>query len=138
MGLGLGMLLLAMSVASIAQNGKHGPISWVESLAKGKKLAARQKKPMMVDFYAEWCPPCKAMKSSTWTDKQVIERAKRFVPVLVDIDKQRKQTDDAKVTAVPTIVFYDSRGRELLRSEGYVDSKGMLDLMSKAEQKAKG
>ncbi len=131
-------MLVAASLAAIARDGKHGSIPWVSSLEKGKKLAAKQKKPIMADFYAEWCPPCKAMKSSTWTEKDVVERAKRFVPVLVDIDKHRKQTDAAKVTAVPTIVFYDSRGRELLRSEGYVDGKGMLDLMGKAERKAKG
>lgn len=136
--LSIAAAVVAASVAAVAQNGKHGPIPWMNSLEKGRKVAAKQKKPLMADYYAEWCPPCKAMKTTTWTDKAVAERAKRFVPVLVDIDKQRKQADDAKITAVPTVVFYDSRGRELVRSTGYIDSKRMLDLMSEAEKKAKG
>ncbi len=129
-------MLAFVAPSALAQKSKAS-IPWVSSLAKAKKTAAKQNKPLMVDFSAEWCPPCKAMKASTWKDGQVIERAKRFVPVLIDIDKQRKATDDARVTAVPTIVFYTSKGKEILRAEGYRDVKGILDLMAEAEKKAR-
>jgi len=133
----LGAVLIA-SIATIgAADSKHGPIPWLTSLSKAKNVAAKQKKPMLVDFYADWCPPCKEMAKSTWKDKQVVARAKKFVPVLVDIDKYPNQADSAKVSAVPTVVFDDSKGRELLRADGYRDAKAMLDLMAQAEKKTK-
>jgi thiol:disulfide interchange protein len=134
----LASVALFASVALAQKGGNHGPIPWMTSFDKAKKTAAKQKKPMLVDFSATWCPPCQEMKKTTWTDKAVVQRAQRFVPVLIDIDKERKRTDDAKVSAVPTVVFYSPSGRELLRAEGYRDPKAMLDLMAQAEKKAAG
>ncbi len=138
------MMALAMALPFVlavapaaAQKKDHGNIRWIASMAKAKKQAAKLKKPMMVDYYADWCPPCRAMFATTYKNKDVVERSKRFVPVLVDIDKQRKDADAARIEAVPTVVFYDSRGKEILRSEGYHQPKDMLKLMSEAEQKAK-
>lgn len=112
-------------------------IRWLRSMAQAKKEAARTKKPIMADFYAEWCPPCKEMLATTYKDRAVIEQARRFVPVLVDIDKHPKDTEAAGVEAVPTMVFYDSRGREVLRATGFHDAPALLELMRQAEKKAK-
>jgi thiol:disulfide interchange protein len=129
---------LALTVGAAAYAGpKHGPIKWVTSWSKAKAMAAKQKKPMMVDFYADWCPPCQAMLKTTWKDKAVVERSKRFIPVLIDIDAYAQIADDAKVSAVPTVVFYSPSARELLRADGYRDAKAMLDLMAQAEKRAK-
>jgi thiol:disulfide interchange protein len=131
-------LLALPALAGRQKKGDHGPIPWLTSLPKARKAAASKKKPIMVDFYAEWCPPCKEMMSGTYKDKAVVARAKRFVPALIDIDKQAKEADSAKVEAVPTIVFYNHKGKEVLRAEGYRDAKALLDLMAQAEKKAKG
>lgn len=130
---------IVMAVPALAGRQKksnHGPIPWLTSLSKAKQVAAKQKKPIMVDYFAEWCPPCKAMMAGTYKDKAVVARAKRFVPVLIDIDKQPKETEAAKVEAVPTVVFYNRTGKEILRSEGYLDAKAFLNLMDQAQKKA--
>jgi len=132
------VLLALPALAGRQKKGDHGPIPWLTSLTKGRKVAASQKKPMMVDFFAEWCPPCKEMMAGTYKDKAVVARARRFVPVLVDIDKHGKEADAARVEAVPTVVFYSHKGKEVLRAEGYRDAKGLLELMAEAERKAKG
>src|SRR5215212_4419673 len=67
---------------------EHGPIAWMESLENAKKTAAKEKKVIFVDFWATWCGPCKQMLKTTYQDKQVVERSKQFVPVLVNFDKE--------------------------------------------------
>lgn len=126
------------AVANPQKKPKKNGIPWVKSMAAAKQQAAKAKKPIMADYYAEWCPPCKAMLASTYKDSRVIERAKRFVPALIDIDKHRKDADAAGIDAVPTLVFYDHTGKELMRSTGYHDADEMLKLMGEAEKKAKG
>lgn len=121
---------------ALAQSNKYGDVPWVRSLAEAKKKAAKARKPIMADYYADWCPPCRAMFASTYTDKRVVERAKRFVPALVNIDKYPKDAERARVEGVPTLVFYDHRGTELLRAEGYHDADELLKLMAQAERKA--
>src|SRR5579863_1524252 len=95
---------------------KHGPIPWTESLDGAKKVAAKDKKVMMVDFWAEWCSPCKQMLATTYKDKTVVERAKQFVPVLVNVDKQADVAKKYDVSAIPTVIFMDGKGKVLVRS----------------------
>jgi len=124
-------------VPTLARQSKdHGPIPWLTSFAKGKKEAAKQKKPMMVDYYANWCPPCRAMMATTYKDKAVVAKAKRFVPVLLDIEKNKKQTEAANVESIPTVVFYNSHGKEILRSVGYLEPTDLLKLMDDAIKRA--
>lgn len=131
-------VLVLPAVASPPRKPRSTGIPWVKSMAAAKRQAAKQKKPIMADYYAQWCPPCKAMLATTYKDPVVIKRAKRFVPALIDIDKHPRDTEAAKVDAVPTLVFYDHKGKELVRSTGYHDTKALLELMDEAEKKARG
>jgi thiol:disulfide interchange protein len=115
----------------------HGPIAWTSSLPNAQKSAAKTKKIVMVDFSAIWCGPCQMMLKGTYTDNRVITRAKKFVPVLVDIDKQPDLAKKYSIDAIPVALFLDSHGKVLARSLGYLDAAGFLKLMDKAEHKSK-
>jgi len=132
----VGILLILPSFAGPRKPESKG-IPWLRSMVQAKKRAAKMGKPILADYYAEWCPPCKEMLATTYKDKVVIERAKRFVPVLIDIDKDEKDANAAGIEAVPTVVFCNSKGKEILRSTGYHDAKTFLALMAEAEKKAK-
>jgi thiol:disulfide interchange protein len=116
---------------------QHGPIPWVASLETAKKTAAKQKKPLLVDFYADWCGPCVEMLKTTYKDKTVVARAKKFVPVLINVDEQMKLAQQLGVESLPTVLFLDARGKVVLRSEGYAGPERFLKLMEEAEKKAR-
>lgn len=114
----------------------HGPIAWTESLDGARKTAAKQKKVVLVDFTATWCGPCKMMLATTYRDKAVVEQSKRFVPVLIDVDKQTTIAQKYKIEVIPTIVFLDARGNVLGRSTGYQNAATLLKQMADAQKKA--
>lgn len=116
---------------------KHGPIAWSEKLDDAKKQATKEKKVIFVDFYADWCGPCQQMLKTTYKDKAVVTRSKEFVPVLINVDKQPALAEMYGVSAIPTVVFLDAKGKVLTQSTGYLESKDFLKLMDAARKKAK-
>jgi thiol:disulfide interchange protein len=122
---------------------KKDQILWMSDMDAALAAAQKEDKPLMIDFMAEWCPPCKEMESSTFKKPAVILKAKSFIPVRIDVDKQKQVA--AKYNAlpqayggvgIPNMLFLSSRGTELERIIGFADSQGMLDAMNSALKKS--
>lgn len=112
----------------------NGPvIRWSSSLTDAEATARRENKPVFVDFAATWCGPCQNMLQETYRDADVVRRLNsRFVPVLIDIDKQPAIAARFGVGAIPDGAFLAPDGRELIRSIGYHDADEFLDLTDRA------
>lgn len=97
-------------------------------------------KPVMLDFYADWCIPCLELDRRTFTDPAVIAKSEEFVRLKVDLTRfdspesetLRKQFD---IAGVPTIVFLDQNGTEALSSRvvGYIPPEEFLKKMEDVE-----
>jgi thiol:disulfide interchange protein len=114
----------------------YGPIPWSASLTKARKLAQQQHKPILLDLYAEWCGPCKEMLRTTYKDKQVVARAKQFVPVLINSDKQPEVAEKYGVDALPTVIFLDANGKLIRKEIGYHDADEFLKLTDEVLKQA--
>ena len=86
-------------------------------------------KPVLVDFSAEWCGPCKAM-APVLRDvaKKMGERVKI---VKIDVDKNRSIAGKLKITGVPTFVLY-RKGEVLWRQSGMVSGQQLVDVIEGA------
>jgi thiol:disulfide interchange protein DsbD len=118
---------------------KRGVIKWTYNIDDGLALAKKHGKPVMVDFMAVWCPPCKAMEDSTFSDRAVAEKASAFVPVRIDIDEQREVAAKHGALArkyggigIPNILFMSADGTKLKHIVGYYGPKQLVAAMDSA------
>ncbi len=85
--------------------------------ALDERLAATGGKPVMLDFYADWCVSCKEMERFTFSDEQVRQRLQSFV--LLKADVTANNGDDKALLkrfslfGPPGIIFFDPAGREV-------------------------
>ncbi len=92
-------------------------------------------RPLLLDFAADWCIPCREMDETTYRDPEVLRESMRFRMVRGDLTSDDEATDalarQYSVPGVPTVILYSRDGREQARLVGYVGPKEMLAAMSR-------
>jgi thiol:disulfide interchange protein DsbD len=105
--------------------------------------ARQAHKPVIIDFYATWCTPCRALEELTFHQRDVVAKANRdFVMVKVDLTQKGNPEHERLlgrygVKGVPTVVFLDAQGKERsdLRLVDYLPPEQMLSRMAAAAKK---
>lgn len=93
------------------------PVKNLTDLNAKLAQAKAEGKPVMLDFYADWCVACKEMEHNTFSDPTVIARLKNFV--LLQANVTANNADDKAlfkrfgVLGPPTMVFFNAKGDEL-------------------------
>jgi thiol:disulfide interchange protein DsbD len=97
----------------------QGPgISWHSYSEQTLQEAKAQGRPVIIDFYADWCTPCREFEEVTFHQQDLVRMAgKDFVMVKVDVTKggnayHEELLQKYEVKGVPTIVFLDAEGQE--------------------------
>lgn len=90
--------------------------------------------PILVDFYAEWCGPCKSV--APIIDEIAEEYADELVVGKVNIDTQAELSRRYDVMSIPTIVLFKD-GEEVDRKTGFSGRGGYDELLAKVLQKKK-
>lgn len=99
------------------------------SFEEALKKAREEKKSLFVDFYADWCGPCKAMATQVFPQKEVGDYFNsRFICVQVNVEagENTKLAKSYNITGLPSMVFMDAEGKELRRVLGVVNPKGLV------------
>lgn len=126
----LGSLVLVSAIVIGAPS--IGAIKWEKSYDQALKLAAKTDRIVMIDFYTDWCGWCKKLDQTAYKDKAVIEESKNLVCLKIDSEAQTAVSQKYGIESFPTIVFTDSTGAEVLRSEGYLEPVDFLAAIKKA------
>lgn len=102
----------------------------IKTLADAKQALNEAKgKPVMLDFYADWCTSCKVIASTTLKNKRIKKILHNVVVLTLDITANNRDSQDLlhyfHVVAPPTFLFFDTEGHELadLRLVGEVSTQ---------------
>ena len=89
-----------------------------------------QSKPVLIDFYADWCGPCKTMAPIL---KQVKDHLVERVSVIkIDVDKNQALAAKYQVRGVPTLMLFKN-GKQLWRQSGVIQKDEIISLITKNE-----
>ncbi len=106
-------------------------LAWEHSEEVARTRAETEKRPMLVDFTAEWCGACNELSRITFADPKVMSEASRFVAVKVDATHEDDPSVDVikdryRVVGLPTVVLVGSDGKERTRFTEFVSPDRFL------------
>lgn len=82
---------------------------------------------ILVDFFAEWCPPCRMLEPIL---EEIAEQMQDKVKLCkIDIDQAQSVTSTFQVTSVPTLILFKD-GKEVNRTEGLKDADVLKEFIS--------
>ena len=118
------------NAAASSATESHGPkFERVRSIAELDARLKNPGRPVMLDFYADWCVSCKEMERFTFADPAVAARMNRMLLLQADVtansDEDKALLKRFSLFGPPGIIFFDAKGQEIpgLRVVGYQEAK---------------
>jgi len=113
-------------------------VTWEHQLEVARGRAQRENRPMLVDFGAAWCAACKELDKVTFSSPLVAPEMARFVNVKVDATNTDDPVVEAalasfKVVGLPTVVLFDSHGKEAARYNDFIPPERFLPAIRAVE-----
>ncbi len=113
-------------------------LNWQKFSEASLASAIADKKPVVIDFYADWCGACKELEHETFPDARVRKLSEKFVLLQVDATDDFPGLDKLKKTygvmGLPTMIFYDGAGqvRKELTLTGFENADAFVKRMNGA------
>ncbi len=124
----------------VAAHPEFQPVASSEALNKILAASGQSGKPVMLDFYADWCVSCKEMEKYTFSDPTVAALMDQFTLVQADVTKNNND-DKALLTRFglfgpPAILFFKPGGEESIafRIMGYMKADPFASVLRQVQQ----
>ena len=129
------VLLIIGCEKQVSEENQNG-IKWENNLDSAFTIASSSNKLIMIDFMAEWCPPCKEMDKNTFSNKNIIKKSNEFILVRIDVDKQQNIAEEYNGNArkyggigIPNILFLDKEKKIIRHIVGFHDVNQLMGIM---------
>lgn len=134
-----GAVALLAAIWLAIPGGASEGIRWEPLSVKALDRAIAARRPALVEFGADWCLPCVEMERSTFVDPEVTRAAQSFTTLQADVTESTPANDALlerfQVVGVPTLIVYDSTGREVERVVGFVDGSRLSAMLARARER---
>ena len=90
-----------------------------------QKEVLQSEKPVLLDFYADWCGPCRMVLPVV---EEIAEEREDIVVGKVNVDEQPELANQFGVMTIPTLIVFEN-GQEVQRSVGAKNKKAILNMV---------
>lgn len=129
---GLGALFAATPLPAAPQPAQPA-IAWLDNYEQAVAQARAQNKPLMIDFHAQWCAPCKMLDQQVFTDERVIAATTGWICVKVDTDERMDVALAYKNRSIPRTIIINTAGEIIGDHIGFVPADEFLKFFEHAE-----
>ena len=131
------IVLIVVAVYALIPSNKKS-IGWQHYKPEIVSASLSGSKGMIIDFYADWCIPCKELDANTFSDERVIALASNFVTIKADMTKSLSPDVEAlrnkyNIVGVPTVLIINEKGKEVQRLTGFVNADEFIKLIKSVE-----
>jgi thiol:disulfide interchange protein len=108
-------------------------VKWRMDYQAALDEAKQTGKPVLIDFTASWCPPCRVMKHEVWPNREVAKAANDgYVPLLVDVDepKNAQVAERYGIQTIPSIFVVDGDG-QVVRQASFMTADDMIKFLKR-------
>lgn len=134
------LLLVAGAAFALPKKHEGSQMEWRRYEAASITAAASAHQPVLVDFFATWCIPCKELDEKTFSDPRVAAEMGRFRRIKADLTNDQNPavlqlTRQYGIVGVPTVVLIGADGREnqTLRLTGFENADAFLARLRKVQ-----
>ncbi len=134
----LGILLITVGLFGLINYAltPKTKLPWLHNEKQALNLARKQNKPLLIDFWAKTCTPCKIMEATVLSHATVRRELENFVLLKVDkdedLDRGQPLTQKYHSTLLPEVILLDAKGKEVARAGKVETPEEMLKLLKKA------
>ncbi|MDP3981790.1 MAG: thioredoxin domain-containing protein [Chlamydiota bacterium] len=123
------LILLVWLVSPICVN---GAVIWEQTFDKGMQLAGRTGKPVLVDFYTDWCGWCKKLDREVFPSANVQSYANQYVFIKVNCERDNSTPVRYAVNGYPTLIIFAPDGQVIRKITGFVQADRLDAFMKEA------
>jgi thiol-disulfide isomerase/thioredoxin len=108
-------------------------ITWSSSFEAARAQAAASNRPVLIDFYTDWCGWCKKLDAEVFTNGRVVELSRRFVMLRLNAESEGAGlAQQFGVRGYPNIVLLTPAGQTMGQIAGYLPPADFAQLMEAA------
>lgn len=125
----LGILAFVGSSVVSSRTAGTGIVSWRTDFDAAVRESASTGRPVLLNFSADWCPPCRRMKAEVWTDSAVADYANRhYIPTYINTDANPQVAGRFSVSEIPTVMIL-TEGKITYSQSGFQPADVILGVL---------